>query len=220
MNGLRGMAWLLVFQSVGELLSRGLSLPLPGPVLGMMLMLGGAALRRRARAGGRMGELLLAHLSLLFVPVGVGVMTHLALLGRYGGRMLLVIALSTWIGLAVTALVLYWPATAGKRCSRMPRFVELWIYLSATPCSAAGDPGRLLLANAPCARGRGRALGQSGAVVGGGAGGRPAGHRASITRPTSPARSHPLPARAGRGRPGLAAVATARRTAGRASVAC
>ena len=30
MNGLRGMAWLLVFQTIGELLSRGLSLPLPG----------------------------------------------------------------------------------------------------------------------------------------------------------------------------------------------
>ncbi|MET0543356.1 MAG: CidA/LrgA family protein, partial [Variovorax sp.] len=52
---------------------------------------------------------LLSHLSLLFIPVGVGVMTHLALVSQYGGRMLLVIALSTWIGLGVTALVVYWP---------------------------------------------------------------------------------------------------------------
>jgi holin-like protein len=36
-------------------------------------------------------------------------MTHLALLAQYGGRMLFVIVLSTWIGLAVTATVLYWP---------------------------------------------------------------------------------------------------------------
>jgi putative effector of murein hydrolase LrgA (UPF0299 family) len=50
---------------------------------------------------------LLSHLSLLFVPVGVGVMTHLGLVGQYGGRMLLVIVLSTWIGLAVTAWVLF-----------------------------------------------------------------------------------------------------------------
>ena len=35
------------------------------------------------------------------------VMTHLALLTQYGLRILAVIALSTWIGLAVTALVLY-----------------------------------------------------------------------------------------------------------------
>jgi holin-like protein len=46
-------------------------------------------------------------LSLLFVPVGVGVMTHLSLVSQYGGRMLLVIVLSTWIGLAVTAWVLF-----------------------------------------------------------------------------------------------------------------
>src|SRR5437868_5787454 len=109
MNGLRGMAWLLVFQSAGELLSRGLSLPLPGPVLGMMLMLVGLRFDAVREPVSECASFMLAHLSLLFVPVGVGVMTHLALLGQYGGRMLLVIALSTWIGLAVTALVLFWP---------------------------------------------------------------------------------------------------------------
>ena len=109
MNGLRGMAWLLVFQSAGELLSRGLSLPLPGPVLGMMLMLMGLRFAAVREPVSECASFMLAHLSLLFVPVGVGVMTHLALLGQYGGRMLLVIALSTWIGLAVTALVLFWP---------------------------------------------------------------------------------------------------------------
>ena len=44
--------------------------------------------------------------SLLFVPVGVGVMTHVGLITQYGARMLVVIVLSTWIGMAVTALVL------------------------------------------------------------------------------------------------------------------
>ena len=38
MKGLRGLAWLLVFQSIGEVLSRGFSLPLPGPVLGLILL--------------------------------------------------------------------------------------------------------------------------------------------------------------------------------------
>ena len=51
-------------------------------------------------------EFLLQHLSLLFVPVGVGVMTHLDVLGKYGARIAIVIVLSTWISLAVTALVL------------------------------------------------------------------------------------------------------------------
>jgi holin-like protein len=50
---------------------------------------------------------LLSHLSLLFIPVGVGVMTHLNLLSTYGGRIAVVIVVSTWMGLAVTAWVLF-----------------------------------------------------------------------------------------------------------------
>jgi holin-like protein len=105
--GLTGLAWLLALQSAGELLSRGLSLPFPGPVVGMMLLL--LALRwplvRESVAA--CANFLLAHLSLLFVPVGVGVMTHLSLVSQYGGRMLVVVVLSTLIGMAVTALVLH-----------------------------------------------------------------------------------------------------------------
>lgn len=116
MNGLRGLAWLLAFQCAGEVLSRGLGLPLPGPVLGLMLLLVGlrwALVREPVR---ECAEFLLAHLSLLFVPVGVGVMTHLALLSQYGLRILLVVAVSTWVGLAVTALVLYgWPQGAKEK---------------------------------------------------------------------------------------------------------
>lgn len=109
MMGLRGLAWLLVFQSVGEVLSRGFSLPLPGPVLGLILLVPALRFALVREPVAECANFLLSHLSLLFIPVGVGVMTHLALLSQFGGRMLVVIALSTWIGLAVTALVLYWP---------------------------------------------------------------------------------------------------------------
>lgn len=109
MKGLRGLAWLLVFQSIGEVISRGFSLPLPGPVLGLILLVPALRFALVREPVAECADFLLAHLSLLFIPVGVGVMTHLALLSQYGGRMLVVIALSTWIGLAVTALVLYWP---------------------------------------------------------------------------------------------------------------
>jgi holin-like protein len=51
-------------------------------------------------------DLLLGHLSLLFVPVGVGVITHLDLVARHGMALVVAIVASTWIGLAVTALVL------------------------------------------------------------------------------------------------------------------
>jgi putative effector of murein hydrolase LrgA (UPF0299 family) len=106
MTGLRGLAWLLALQSVGELLARGLSLPFPGPVMGMLLLLLALripSVREPVRA---CATFLLTHLSLLFVPVGVGVMTHLGLLDQYGGRMLVVLVASTLIGMAVTVGVL------------------------------------------------------------------------------------------------------------------
>jgi holin-like protein len=89
MTALRGLALLLLLQAAGEGLARAFGLPVPGPVIGLVLLLAA-----------------LDHLSLLFVPVGVGVITHLDLLSRYGFQLLAVIALSTWIGLATTALVL------------------------------------------------------------------------------------------------------------------
>ena len=106
MNGLRGLAWLLALQSIGELLARGFSLPFPGPVIGMLLLLPALQVPVVREPVAVCANFLLNHLSLLFVPVGVGVMTHLALVGQYGGRMLIVIVLSTWLGLAVTALTL------------------------------------------------------------------------------------------------------------------
>lgn len=107
MQALRGLAWLLAFQSAGEVLARGLHLPFPGPVLGMILLL--PALRWQVVRGpvGVCADFLLSHLSLLFVPVGVGVMTHLSLVSQYGVRILAVLVLSTLAGLAVTALGLH-----------------------------------------------------------------------------------------------------------------
>jgi holin-like protein len=98
---------LLLFQLAGEVIARGLDLPIPGPVLGMILMLGALALR-----GGPDAELqrtsqgLLQHLSLLFVPAGTGVMVHLHLLGREWLPLAAALVISTVATLAVTALVM------------------------------------------------------------------------------------------------------------------
>ena len=106
MKPLQGLTWLLILQLCGEILTRLLNLPFPGPVVGMVLLwpaLGVPAIRDAVTEAARF---LLQHLSLLFVPVGVGVITHLDVLGHYGLRLALVIALSTWAGLIVSALVL------------------------------------------------------------------------------------------------------------------
>ena len=106
MTALRGFACLLLLQTVGELLVHWLHLPFPGPVLGLLLLLGALRWPPLQAPIAAAAELLLEHLSLLFVPVGVGVITHLDLVARYGGRLIAIIVVSTWLGLAVTALLL------------------------------------------------------------------------------------------------------------------
>jgi holin-like protein len=110
MRPLQGLAVLLLCQSAGELLARAFALPLPGPVLGMGLLGGLLALPglgpALAPAVGAAAEALLAHLSLLFVPLGVGVIAHLGLLQAHGAALAFVLVASTAVGIAVTALVL------------------------------------------------------------------------------------------------------------------
>ncbi|MBY0411517.1 MAG: CidA/LrgA family protein [Burkholderiaceae bacterium] len=93
-------------QSAGEALAHFLHLPIPGPVLGMVLLLMALQWKPVQHAVAPAAGFLLTHLSLLFVPVGVGVMTHLELLNAYGLRLVVVIVLSTWAGMAATVWVL------------------------------------------------------------------------------------------------------------------
>jgi holin-like protein len=106
MLALRGLAFLLLLQAAGEAISHALNLPLPGPVLGLLMLLPALQVRALREPVAECAQFLLAHLSLLFVPVGVGVITHLSLLSRYGWQLVVVIVLSTWVGMAVTAWVL------------------------------------------------------------------------------------------------------------------
>jgi putative effector of murein hydrolase LrgA (UPF0299 family) len=106
MQALQGITVLLVLQSLGELTSRWLHLPLPGPVLGMLFLLLALRWPKVQACVGAVAEFLLSHLSLLFVPVGVGVMTHLGLVSQFGVRIGIVVVVSTWVSLAVTAWVL------------------------------------------------------------------------------------------------------------------
>lgn len=98
---------LLVFQLLGEVLSRALSLPIPGPVIGMALLFAALAVR-----GGPATELrdtaqgLLQHLSLLFVPAGTGVMLHYQRLSDEWLPVVVSLLLSTALTIGLSALVL------------------------------------------------------------------------------------------------------------------
>ena len=103
---LTGVTWLLVFQLVGEALNKALQLPVPGPVLGLILLLFCLRLLPSLRLQiGQSADAILAHLSLLFIPAGVGVILYFRELLASGWALIAVLLVSTWVGLAVTALV-------------------------------------------------------------------------------------------------------------------
>ena len=100
---LESLAVLLLCQLAGEFVVLLLDWPVPGPVIGMALLFsalvikGGVPEPLADTASG-----LLAHLSLLFVPAGVGVMTHLTLLGNQWLPLTASLLLSTLLTIAVT----------------------------------------------------------------------------------------------------------------------
>ena len=101
------LATLLFFQLLGEVLVRTLGLPVPGPVLGLALLLPVLAWRPPVLTMVRpTAQTLLQHLSLLFVPAGVGVMLHLQRLGDEALAIGVALVLSTWIGLVMAALTM------------------------------------------------------------------------------------------------------------------
>ena len=104
---LSALTQLLIFQLAGEVIVRGLALPVPGPVLGMLLLF--AALILRGGPGKELqttGSTLLQHLSLLFVPAGTGIMVHLHRVADEWLPLLLSLLISTTATLVVTALVM------------------------------------------------------------------------------------------------------------------
>lgn len=95
---------LLAFQLAGEVIARGAALPLPGPVIGMALLFAALALfPRLAAAIAPTARAFLAHLSLLFVPAGVGVVGHLDRLGTEGAGLIVAVVLSTALAIAAGA---------------------------------------------------------------------------------------------------------------------
>ena len=106
MQGLQGFTILLLLQGAGEMIARLLHLSLPAPVFGMILLLPCLAWKPLREPVQACSEFLLSHLSLLFVPISVGVVSQLPLLQEYGARIALVLLLSTVLGLAATAWVL------------------------------------------------------------------------------------------------------------------
>ena len=106
---------ILFFQLVGEFIQKFLEISIPGPVIGLLLLLTTLLLSKKSYYKipvkfeinlKNSAESLLNYLPLLFIPVGVGVVMHLSLLEDNLVPVMLVIIIGTLLTLAVTAFVM------------------------------------------------------------------------------------------------------------------
>ena len=101
---IQSLAIILAFQLVGEVISRALNLPLPGPVVGLIGLVIACVLRpaladklRPTTSG------LLSNLSLFFVPAGVGIIAHWDLIKAQGFGLAIALMASTILAIAAGA---------------------------------------------------------------------------------------------------------------------
>ena len=105
---------IFLFQLFGEFLQKFFELNIPGPVIGLILLLSALLIIKKNNKIIEdfkanlvfSAENLLNYLPLLFIPVGVGVVMHLSLLEENLVPVLLVIIIGTLLTLALTAFLM------------------------------------------------------------------------------------------------------------------
>lgn len=108
---IRGLIILLGFQGGGEIVSRLLSLPVPGPVVGLVLLLIFLIWRGKVDAPiDTVSSALTKHLGLLFVPAAVGVVMFWPQLQTHFLAISIALIVSVTATIAVSAVILrLWP---------------------------------------------------------------------------------------------------------------
>lgn len=104
---LETMLWLIGYQLLGETLATGLHLPIPGSVLGMVLLFLTLCFKHGIPETLAKGScIVLSHMSLYFVPAGVGVIAYTALLKPYMFPLTIILIGSLLITMLSTAWLL------------------------------------------------------------------------------------------------------------------
>ena len=110
---LKSVFIILLYQLIGELLQKFFGLSIPGPVIGLVLLLLTLLLIQKRQKVVPIkedlfnsAEILLNYLPLLFIPVGVGVVMHLSLLEDNLASVVFVIILGTLSTLALTGYIM------------------------------------------------------------------------------------------------------------------
>lgn len=104
----KGLALLIVFLWLGEGIARLTQIPVPGPVLGMLLLFAGLRLYPRATPAWLedTARRLIALLPLFFIPAGVGIFFLPDAFSDQWPALLGAIILGTLLSIALTGLVL------------------------------------------------------------------------------------------------------------------
>lgn len=102
-----GLVQLFLWQGLGELLSKFFLPGIPGPVLGLLLLLAFLCLKGQVNSDlGLVADSFRQHLGLLFVPASVGVLLFLPELQTHALAVGTALVVSVILTIAVTAIVL------------------------------------------------------------------------------------------------------------------
>lgn len=103
---LRGFIILLFLQLVGDVISTGFDLPIPGPVIGMILLLLLLILKGQVPEDlGKTSDGLTSHIGLFFVPAGAGVSLYLDMIGAQWPMIVVASLTSTVLTLLLSAFI-------------------------------------------------------------------------------------------------------------------
>lgn len=101
-----GFAVLVTCQLAGEAIVSFTNLPVPGPVIGMLILFISLVIRGSVPIGlSAVAHGLLQHLLLLFVPAGVGVILYMRQITAQWIPIVAVLVVGTQITIAVTGIV-------------------------------------------------------------------------------------------------------------------
>jgi holin-like protein len=112
---LKSIFIIFLFQLIGETIQKYFDLTIPGPVIGLILLLTTLILLKGTKSIyikntkeeiSSTSNYITSYLSLLFVPIGVGVVMHLSYLEKNYIPVLAVIFISTTLTIGFTALLM------------------------------------------------------------------------------------------------------------------
>ena len=112
---LRAIFVIFFFQLLGEALKKFFEMRIPGPVIGLILLLAALVFLKKFKTTAiinlkndveNTSNYILSYLSLLFVPIGVGVVMHLSYLENNLFKVLFIVFVSTILTISLTAFLM------------------------------------------------------------------------------------------------------------------